>query len=87
MSETIELQTCERCSKDDNIETMTLMEGCWFCAPCVEDFQKHFDACDHKWSPYVNEMGDLGQCCERCTGFVCDEDFPLLFGIAAPTRS
>lgn len=85
MSETAELETCEHCDKDADIGSMTLMEGCWFCAPCVADFQKTFDACDHKWSPHVNEMGDPGQCCERCTGFVCDDDFPALFGRVAPS--
>lgn len=76
---TIELQPCERCSKETNLESMTIMEDCWFCAECVADFQKHFDACDHKWTPYTSTMGDPGQYCERCTGFVCDEDMPLLF--------
>jgi hypothetical protein len=86
MTEKIELQTCEHCSKDANLETMTLMESCWFCADCTADFQKHFDACDHKWSPHVDEMGEPGQCCERCTGFVRNEDFPTLFGAAAPPQ-
>lgn len=84
MTETIELQTCEHCSKDFDLESMTLMEGCWFCEGCTADFQKHFDACEHKWSPHVNEMGDQGQHCEKCTGFVCDDDFPALFGTPAP---
>lgn len=84
MSETIELQTCEHCSKGANIETMTLMESCWFCADCTADFQKTFDACDHEWSPHTDEMGDPGQVCGCCTGFVRNEDFPSLFGKPAP---
>lgn len=78
MSEAIELCTCEDCSKDHDVTTMTIMEGCWFCKPCTDDFQAAFDACTHKWSPHTNEMGDQGQYCERCTGFVADEDFPQL---------
>jgi hypothetical protein len=85
VSETIELQTCEHCSKDANIETMTLMDGGWFCAECTADFQKHFAACDHRWSPHTDEMGDPGQYCEHCTGFVRDEDFQALFDRPPPS--
>jgi hypothetical protein len=84
MSETIELQACERCSKETSLESMSMMEDCWFCADCTADFQKHFDACDHKWSPHVGSMGDPGQYCERCTGFVADEDFATLFPALCP---
>jgi hypothetical protein len=83
VSEAIELQVCEACSKERPIETMTLMEGCWFCGPCVDDFQKTFDACDHSWSPHTDDMGDPGQVCSKCSGFVRDEDFPALFGAPA----
>ena len=79
MSETIELQTCEHCSKDFNLESMRRMDDCWFCESCTADFQKHFDACDHKWSSHIDQMGDEGQYCERCTGFVRNEDFFALF--------
>lgn len=79
MSEQIELQSCERCDKDCSLESMSMMEDCWFCAECTADFQRHFDSCDHKWS-HTDAMGDPGQYCERCSGFVRDEDFPLLFG-------
>lgn len=74
----IELQGCERCDKENPIQTMTMMDDCWFCQECVTDFQKHFDACDHKWSPHVDCMGDDGQYCERCSGFVRNEDMPLV---------
>jgi len=84
MTKMIELQTCEHCSKDFNIESMCSMEGCWFCSGCLEDFREHFKTCDHNWSPYVNEMGDEGQYCERCCGFVRNEDFPLLFDAPPP---
>jgi hypothetical protein len=83
MSEQIELQGCEHCGKDHNLETMRMMSDCWFCEDCTADFQKHFDACSHKWSPHVDEMGDPGQYCEHCSGFVRDEDFPALFGESA----
>src|SRR6185312_7060519 len=68
VSETIELQTCEHCQKDKDLSTMTRMDDCWFCAGCTAGFQKHFEACDHKWSPHIDSMGDEGQCCDRCTG-------------------
>lgn len=83
MSNAIELCTCEHCNKDRNITTMTIMEGCWFCKSCTDEFQATFDACDHKWSPHTNEMGEPGQYCERCIGFVANEDFPKLFGATA----
>lgn len=84
MSEKPDMQACEHCTKEHPIETMTLMEDCWFCHDCTEDFQKHFDACEHQWSPYVDQMGDPGQVCERCSGFVRNDDFPPLFGRPAP---
>jgi hypothetical protein len=80
MTETIDLQSCERCSKERPIETMTIMEDCWFCQECVDAFQKQFDACDHSWEPHTDVMGDAGQYCSKCTGFVRDEDMPVLFG-------
>lgn len=86
MSKIVDLQGCEHCGNSFPIETMRLMEDCWFCEKCTDDFQNHFDSCDHKWSPYVDQMGDPGQVCERCTGFVRDEDFPLLFGQPAPSQ-
>jgi hypothetical protein len=73
-----ELQTCEHCSKDSPLETMTMMEDCWFCQPCVADFQKHFDNCKHSWEPYTNSMGEEGQHCSHCTGFVRNEDLHLI---------
>lgn len=79
MSEIVELQGCERCGKENPIETMRLMEDCWFCKECTDEFDAEFKSCDHKWSPHIDSMGDPGQYCERCSGFVRDEDFPLLF--------
>jgi hypothetical protein len=79
MSEAIELQGCEHCSKEFPIETMQHMEGNWFCEVCTNEFQEAFKICEHKWSPHTNEMGDPGQYCENCSGFVSDDDFPRLF--------
>lgn len=85
MSETIDLQQCEHCDKEFPIETMTSMEDCWFCEKCVVDWQDCFDRCEHRWSaePHHGAMGDVGRVCERCSGFVSDEDAPLL-GIEFP---
>jgi len=69
-----ELQRCEHCLQYAQIETMTHMSEAWFCQPCVENWKATFDACDHQWSPWVDEYGDQGQFCERCTGFVRNED-------------
>jgi hypothetical protein len=72
-SEKIDLQACEHCGKEYPIETMHSMSDCWFCYRCTVSFEKAFDACDHKWSPHVDAMGNSGQHCERCSGFVTDE--------------
>jgi hypothetical protein len=73
-----ELQGCERCREERPIESMTMMDDCWFCAECVADFDKTFAACDHAWKPHTDSMGDVGRYCTRCTGFVRDEDMHLL---------
>lgn len=70
-----DLQQCEHCSKEFPIEQMTTMSDCWFCQGCYDDFKKHFDACEHEWTPRHNEHGDPGKHCHKCSGFVCD-DFP-----------
>lgn len=85
-SNVVEMQGCEHCSKEFPLETMRMMEDCWFCEACTNEFQEAFDTCKHKWSPYTDTMGDPGQVCEKCSGFVNDDDFPLLFGVAAPPR-
>jgi hypothetical protein len=59
----------------------------WFCEDCYAEFKTHFDACDHKWTPDIDDMGDDGQYCEKCSGFVRNEDFPSLFGRAASAQS
>jgi len=74
MAEKPDLQGCESCDKELPIEQMTSMEDCWFCPGCVEAFQKEFDACDHRWKPHTSTMGEPGRVCERCSGFVADED-------------
>lgn len=73
-----DLQGCERCSKEFDIETMSMMDDCWFCESCVADFQKTFDACQHQWEPHTDTMGDAGQYCSKCTGFVRNEDMALV---------
>ena len=87
MSEAIELQGCECCDQEKNLELMTRMSDGWFCEDCYANFKTHFDACDHKWVPEVDDMGDEGQYCEKCSGFVCDGNFAALFGKPPPARS
>lgn len=73
-----DMQGCERCQKENPIETMTMMDDCWFCQACTSEFQAAFASCEHNWSPHVDQMGDAGQYCERCTGFVRNEDLNLV---------
>lgn len=72
-----DLQGCERCGKEYEIEQMTMMVDCWFCKACTDEWQKHFDACEHRWEPECVD-GDEGKFCTKCTGFVRDEDFAAL---------
>lgn len=76
MAEPVDLQQCEHCDKEFPIETMTTMEDCWFCEGCVAEWRKVFAACEHEWNPepYVGVMGDEGRVCNRCSGFVANED-------------
>lgn len=69
-----EMQGCERCAKEFPIQTMATMEDCWFCEACVAEFQQQFSICSHSWEPHIGTMGDSGQYCSRCTGFVRNED-------------
>jgi len=73
-----DLCTCEACQREFPIETMTLMSDNWFCEECTAEWRKHFDACDHSWTPETDEHGDPGQYCTKCSGFVRDEDAHLL---------
>ena len=75
-----EIQGCEHCQKEFPLETMRMMSDAWFCEPCTKEWQQIFDACQHKWTPHVDEMGDDGRYCERCTGFVADDTFDARFG-------
>jgi ribosomal protein L37AE/L43A len=77
MSDILDLQACEVCGSKHPIENMTMMEDCWFCPKCVLDFKTGFDSCTHRWTPHTDTMGDSGWYCERCTGFVNDDYFPL----------
>jgi hypothetical protein len=83
----IEMQGCEHCSKEFPLEEMTRQADGWFCEGCYAEFKKHFDACDHIWEPEIDDMGDEGQYCAKCCGFVCDGNFEALFGKAPPARS
>lgn len=75
---------CEHCDKEYPIEEMGMMGDCWICQPCIDEWRGIFNACDHRWEPHVDVMGDDGQCCTKCNGFVANENFPALFGKPAP---
>lgn len=79
----IDLQGCEHCSKEFPIEQMSRHEDVWICQECDAAFREHFKTCEHDWEPHVDAMGDDGQCCKKCSGFVRNEDFGLL-GLASP---
>jgi len=83
----IETQACEHCNKEVPLEDMTRQSDGWFCEDCYAEFKANFDACDHLWSPDVDDMGDEGQYCPKCCGFVADGNFESLFGKPAPARS
>lgn len=76
MADPIDLQGCEHCEKEFPIEEMTMQEDVWICQGCYAEWKQHFDRCEHSWSPHVSTMGDDGQYCERCCGFVRNEDLP-----------
>jgi uncharacterized Zn ribbon protein len=80
----IEFQGCEHCDKEYSIEDMTMMGEFLLCPPCVDEWQGVFNVCKHEWEPEIDEMGDDGQYCTKCCGFVRNGDFPILFGKPAP---
>lgn len=85
MSEQGDLQCCEHCGKEFPIEDMMMMgDSGFFCECCYAEWKVIFDSCNHQWEPQVDEMGDDGQYCTRCSGFVVNESFPDLFGKPAP---
>lgn len=82
-AEDIDLQQCEHCDKTFPIETMSSMDDGWFCEDCMAAWRACFDACEHRWrqEPYYDAHGDEGKICERCSGFVANED-AAVFGIS-----
>ena len=74
-----DIQACEFCSKEYPIEDCMSMEDSWICQPCYAAWKAEFDACNHEWEPHMDSMGDAGQYCTRCSGFVSDEDMPAMF--------
>ena len=43
------------------------------------EWQELFKSCQHEWEPHTDTMGEAGRFCNRCLGFVRNEDFHLLF--------
>lgn len=83
----IEMQGCESCGKEFPLEDMIRQQDGWFCEGCYAEFKAQFDACEHKWTPEIDDMGDEGKYCEKCCGFVADGNFEALFGKPAPVRT
>lgn len=54
----------------------------WICQECYSGWKAEFDACDHDWVSDIDHMGDAGKYCQKCSGFVRDDDFDGLFGKA-----
>jgi hypothetical protein len=69
MTEVLDLQGCEHCSKEFPIDTMTSMGDFWICQVCYDGWKKEFDACEHHWTPEASEFGEPGQYCDKCSGF------------------
>ena len=86
MPEPVDLQQCEHCDKEFPVETMTMMEDDWICDGCYKEWRAEFDACNHVWKPHTSTMSEPGRICERCNGFVADEDAPSLSVQAYLTR-
>lgn len=78
MVETIDLQQCEMCLKEFPIEEMSSMEDVWICGGCYAEWKKEFDTCEHDWKPHTSVMSEPGRICEKCSGFVADEDVASL---------
>lgn len=79
--------TCEHCDAEFSWELAEgTDDGCWICPACRKKFDDGFRACSHEWEPHVSSHGEPAQYCGRCAGMVCDEDFPRMFGMPAPTH-
>jgi hypothetical protein len=68
-----EMQTCEHCGKDFDIEDCHMMGDCWFCDGCYKDWKQTFDSCTHEWEPEESEFGEPGRYCHKCCGFELDQ--------------
>lgn len=74
---------CEACGKSVPFEDAVMSEDCYFCPECFSLFRAEFRTCAHDWKPHISTMGEDGFICNRCSGFVANEDFASL-GLAAP---
>lgn len=84
MEAAFDIQGCEFCGRSSPVETMTIHDDCWVCEACDANFREAFAKCHHEWRRHVDQMGDDGQYCARCAGFVRNEDMAAL-GLS-PTR-
>jgi len=79
-----DLQGCEFCSKEFDIEVMTMHGDYWVCPECDARWRGEFAKCPHEWEPHHDHMGDPGQLCRRCSRF---DIFPEMFPPSTTTPS
>lgn len=78
MTEKPDLQQCESCTKEYPIQSMQMMEDNWICEDCYVEWKAEFDSCAHRWKPHTGTMSEPGRICERCSGFMADEDAAIV---------
>lgn len=83
MSNDDDLQQCEHCDNALEIDHMTMSGDVWLCPACVIEWDKTFDACQHKWEPGHHD-GEAGQFCPQCSGFVEQAHFDQMRDALSP---
>lgn len=73
--DTLPCECCNAVVPDDQIVSAgeVLM-----CPECWKAWQEEFAACAHEWETGHFD-GDDGRICNRCGGFLSDENFPTMF--------
>lgn len=69
MTDEIEMQGCEHCSKEFPLDQVTMMGEYWFCHGCEAEWRAVFDACEHQWEDSSDD-GVQGTYCPKCSGFI-----------------
>lgn len=74
-----DLTRCDFCPAMISLEDAIPAGDGYICPVCWGKWRESFAACQHSWTPHDGEFGEAGQYCDRCMGWVADEDFPKLF--------